>query len=93
MSPSDPDALLQRAHAHAADYLNRQPGRHVGARATRAELMAALRNPLHAQGEDPGAVIDLLAAQAGRGAVATGSPRYFGFVVGAPIRSPSPRTG
>jgi glutamate/tyrosine decarboxylase-like PLP-dependent enzyme len=82
MSPSDPDALLQRAHAHAADYLNRQPGRHVGARATRAELMAALRNPLHAQGEDPGAVIDLLAAQAGRGAVATGSPRYFGFVVG-----------
>jgi glutamate/tyrosine decarboxylase-like PLP-dependent enzyme len=74
--------LLQLAHSHALDYLRQQPGRHVGARATREELLAALQAPLSQRGESAAAVIDLLAAQAPRGAVASGSPRYFGFVVG-----------
>ncbi|KGQ20508.1 Amino acid decarboxylase [Lysobacter dokdonensis DS-58] len=76
------DALLARAHAHALDYLHALPDRHVGATATRDELLAALRTPLSPQGEAPEAVIDLLAAQVPRGASACNSPRYFGFVIG-----------
>ncbi|HEY9400936.1 MAG TPA: aminotransferase class V-fold PLP-dependent enzyme, partial [Luteimonas sp.] len=76
------DALLDRAHAHALDYLRGQPDRHVGARADRDELLAALGTPLTEHGEGAQAVLDLLAAQGERGAVASGSPRYFGFVIG-----------
>ncbi len=74
--------LLERAHAHATDYLREQPDRHVGARATRDELLSALQAPLTQRGEDGSAVIDLLASQGERGAIASGSPRYFGFVIG-----------
>ncbi|MUV14391.1 aminotransferase class V-fold PLP-dependent enzyme [Lysobacter sp. HX-5-24] len=76
------DDLLSRAHAHALDYLNALPERRVGSTATRDELMAALRTPLSGPGEAPEAVLDLLASQAPRGAVACNSPRYFGFVIG-----------
>ena len=75
-------ALLERAHVHASDYLRDQPDRHVGARASRDELLSALQAPLTQRGEDGGAVIDLLASQGERGAIASGSPRYFGFVIG-----------
>jgi glutamate/tyrosine decarboxylase-like PLP-dependent enzyme len=82
MSTDRFESLLGRAHAHASDYLRDQPERHVGARASREELLATLQVPLPQQGEEGGAVIDLLAAQAERGAIASGSPRYFGFVIG-----------
>jgi glutamate/tyrosine decarboxylase-like PLP-dependent enzyme len=74
--------LLERAQAHARDYLHRLPDREVLARASRDELLAALRRPLMARGEEDAAVIDLLAAQAERGTGACSSPRYFGFVIG-----------
>ena len=74
--------LLERAHAHAHDYLQHLPDREVLARASRDELLAALRRPLMPQGDDAAAIIDLLAAQAERGASACNSPRYFGFVIG-----------
>jgi glutamate/tyrosine decarboxylase-like PLP-dependent enzyme len=74
--------LLDRARAHADDWLRALPDRHVGALATRDELIAALRVPLASTGEDPAAVLDAIAAQAPAGAVACGAPRYFGFVVG-----------
>lgn len=76
------EALLDRARIHACEYLRRQPDRHVGARASRAELLDVLRAPLTEQGEEGGSVLDLLASQGDRGAVASGSPRYFGFVIG-----------
>lgn len=76
------DAYLDNAMRHAARYLQRLPDRHVGARASRDELMTALRIALPQQGDEGGDVIDLLAAQAERGAVACSSPRYFGFVIG-----------
>jgi glutamate/tyrosine decarboxylase-like PLP-dependent enzyme len=85
MLPDDTADLLHNALAHAERYLAAQPDRHVGARASRAELLAALRAPLRPAGERPAAVIDLIAAQSERGAVATGSPRYFGFVVGGTL--------
>jgi glutamate/tyrosine decarboxylase-like PLP-dependent enzyme len=76
------DPLLDRVHRHARDWLRDLPTRRVGATATRDELAAALRVPLSTAGEAPAAVIDALTAQAPAGAVACGSPRYFGFVVG-----------
>ncbi len=82
MADSDFSPLLDRAHAHAIDYLNRQSERHVGSRASRDELLAALRLPLLKRGASAESVIDLLAAQGERGATASGSPRYFGFVIG-----------
>jgi len=76
------DPMLQHAHALAADYLRQQPARHVGARASRDALLSALREPLRQQGQDGAAVLDLLAGQAPSGTIASGSPRYFGFVIG-----------
>ena len=45
MSITD-ESLLNRARDHAFDFLRTLPERHVGARATRAELLSALRVPL-----------------------------------------------
>lgn len=74
--------ILERARVHASAFLDRQSERHVGARGSREALLAALRVPLAHTGDDELAVIDLLAAQADTGIVASGSPRFFGFVVG-----------
>jgi glutamate/tyrosine decarboxylase-like PLP-dependent enzyme len=77
--------LLRRAQGHAAAYLQSMPERHVGAQATRDELLAALRAPLGAGGEDAAAVLDLLASQGARGTMASAGPRYFGFVIGGSL--------
>jgi glutamate/tyrosine decarboxylase-like PLP-dependent enzyme len=74
--------LLAKAQGHATDYLQRLPHRHVGAQASRAELLAALHAPLSQRGENAASVIDLLAAQGARGTIASASPRFFGFVIG-----------
>src|SRR5687768_16231847 len=79
------EALLRRAHEHAAAFLRSLPERHVGARATRDELLAALRAPLTQPGEDAASVVDLLASQGERGALASAGPRYFGFVIGGSL--------
>lgn len=79
------EALLERVHQHALAFLRSLPERHVGARATRDELLAALRVPLSDRGEDPAVVIDALAGQGDRGAVACAGPRYFGFVIGGTL--------
>src|SRR6476619_6711412 len=76
------DPTLQHALALAVDYLHQQPSRHVGARTDREALLAAFGAPLPQQRQDGAAVLELLAGQAPRGAVASGSPRYFGFVIG-----------
>jgi glutamate/tyrosine decarboxylase-like PLP-dependent enzyme len=79
------DPLLARAHAHAGTFLRDLPQRFVGARAGRDEMMAAVDAPLPQHGDDPAAVIDLLAGTAGRGASACAAPRYFGFVIGGSL--------
>ncbi|HYO75221.1 MAG TPA: aminotransferase class V-fold PLP-dependent enzyme [Thermoanaerobaculia bacterium] len=78
-------ALLRRAHDHAAAYLGSMPERPVGARATRDELLAALRAPLPERGDEPAQVLDLLASQGERGTMACPGPRYFGFVIGGTL--------
>ena len=82
MAIDNADPLLERARVLASTYLREQPMRHVGARASREELLAALQQPLSAHGEPDDSVLELLASQAARGTIASGSPRYFGFVIG-----------
>src|SRR5262249_55426509 len=79
------EPLLRRVHEHAVAFLRSMDERHVGARATREELLAALRVPFSSGGEEPAAVLDVLAGQAERGAVACPGPRYFGFVIGGTL--------
>ena len=79
------EVLLDHARRHAGEFLRSLPERHVGARATRDELLAALRVPLPDGGEDDLAVLEALAAQGERGAVACPGPRYFGFVIGGTL--------
>jgi glutamate/tyrosine decarboxylase-like PLP-dependent enzyme len=79
------ESLLQRAHEHAREFLRTLPERHVGARATREELLAIYRAPLTESGEKPEAVLDVLARGAERGVVGSAGPRYFGFVIGGSL--------
>src|SRR4051794_24720921 len=76
---------LDAAHAAALRYLDGLEARPVGARAGAADLRAALAGPLPEQGEPAASVVERLAAGADRGIVATGGPRYFGFVVGGSV--------
>jgi glutamate/tyrosine decarboxylase-like PLP-dependent enzyme len=69
----------------ASSYLDRVAERHVGGRATRAELLDALGGPLPEEGRDPRAVIEALNTAAAAGLVATPGPRYFGFVTGGAL--------
>src|SRR5712691_5278587 len=77
--------LLHRAHEHAVQFLRSLPARHVGARASREELLSVLRAPLTQEGENANRVLDVLASAAERGAVGSAGPRYFGFVIGGSL--------
>ncbi len=77
--------LLRRAHEHAVQFLRSLPQRHVGARATREELLSILRTPLPQEGDAAGHVLDVLASAAERGVVGSAGPRYFGFVIGGSL--------
>ena len=79
------NSLLDLARDRASDFLRELPDRHVGAEATRDELVAALHVPLSDDGEDPAAVIDALSRGADRGLIACAGPRYFGFVIGGSL--------
>ncbi|MDP1570443.1 MAG: aminotransferase class V-fold PLP-dependent enzyme [Vicinamibacterales bacterium] len=77
--------LLTRARDLAVAHLDQAPGRHVGARATRASLAEALGGPLPETGAAPLDVLTALARSAAPGLVATVGPRYFGFVTGGAL--------
>ncbi|WP_433296302.1 pyridoxal phosphate-dependent decarboxylase family protein [Actinoplanes sp. CA-030573] len=70
------------AFEHAIAYLQGLPERPVAARASLAELRAALGGPLPPGPQAPERVVAELAAAAGPGVVASSGGRYFGFVVG-----------
>ena len=76
---------MQRAAEHAEQFLARLPERPVTVAHDTDDLRAALGGPLPDDGASPAGVIDLLAAGADPGLVATAGPRYFGFVVGGSL--------
>jgi glutamate/tyrosine decarboxylase-like PLP-dependent enzyme len=83
--PSAWDAALDAATDHARNYLAGLRERPVSARATLDELRTALAVPLPDEPVEPAMVVDDLAEAAEPGVVATGSPRYFGFVIGGAL--------
>ncbi|HEX2883962.1 MAG TPA: pyridoxal-dependent decarboxylase [Candidatus Limnocylindria bacterium] len=82
--PETPE-LLRRAADLAIAFLDSLPERHVGSRATASEIADRLGGPLPEAGTDPATVIDRLAAAVDPGLVASGGPRYFGFVIGGQV--------
>ncbi len=76
---------LDRAHAHAADWLASVPTRPIAAAATYDEMLVALGGDLPDGPTDPAEVIDTLAAAAEPGLAAMQSGRFFGFVIGATL--------
>ncbi len=79
------DELLDRTAAYAAEYVSGLPTRPVAARANLDELRRAFDHPLPDGPTDPASVVDQLIEAADPGVVATGSPRYFGFVIGGAL--------
>jgi glutamate/tyrosine decarboxylase-like PLP-dependent enzyme len=78
-------AVLDAAMSHAHDYLGELRSRSVDPDARIDELRSTLGRPLTDEGVDPLTVIDDLVRDADPGLVASGGPRYFGFVVGGAL--------
>jgi hypothetical protein len=76
---------LEAAYTHAVDWVESVPNRPVAAAATAEQLLTLLDGPLPAEPTDPAEVINMLAATAEKGLVATPSDRFFGFVVGGAL--------
>lgn len=76
---------LERAHAHAAGWLESIPARAVGPRQSADELLAQFALPLQEQPIDASAVVDELARLAEPGLMAMPSGRFFGWVVGGTL--------
>lgn len=74
--------LVRRAADIAADYLAGLPTRRVVPPADAEEIRTRLGGPLPDEGEPASDVLERLAAGADDGITATGSGRFFGFVVG-----------
>jgi glutamate/tyrosine decarboxylase-like PLP-dependent enzyme len=81
----DVRALLERTASIAADYLESLGDRRVFPDVTPEELRAALGGPLPEQRIDPETVVTDLAEAAEPGVLATGTGRYFGFVIGGAL--------
>jgi glutamate/tyrosine decarboxylase-like PLP-dependent enzyme len=79
------DAALGAAVDHAKSYLAGLSERPVAEQATLDELRKTLDVPLPNEAVEPAEVVHDLAAGVEPGLVATGSPRYFGFVIGGAL--------
>src|SRR4051812_33330442 len=78
-------SVLDVAARLARDYTDGLAERPVAATAELDELRATLARPLTDAGEDPRAVVEDLARDVEAGLVATGGPRFFGFVIGGAL--------
>jgi glutamate/tyrosine decarboxylase-like PLP-dependent enzyme len=87
LSPMQPelDDLLRRTAELARAYLGALPDRHVGARADAATIAERIGGPLPEASCDPWQVVERLARDVDDGLVASGGPRYFGFVIGGQL--------
>jgi glutamate/tyrosine decarboxylase-like PLP-dependent enzyme len=88
MNEPDWKGPLGEAFEHALAYLQELPARPIAAPVTRAELRSDLGGPLPEQPQDPRDVVADLAMTADPGVVASGSGRFFGFVVGGAAPAP-----
>jgi len=79
------NALLERVHRLASQFLGTLSARPVGARTNAESLRAALGGPLPETGADPLEVIEALARGVEPGLVAMPGPRFFGFVIGGSL--------
>ena len=77
--------LLERTAEIAADYVESLGERPVFPEVTPEQLREALGGPLPEEPLDAREVVEQLAEAAGRGVIATGSGRYFGFVIGGAL--------
>jgi glutamate/tyrosine decarboxylase-like PLP-dependent enzyme len=84
-STSDMADVLRIAHARAQEYLDSLPDRPVFPRVPFDEVLRAFSAPLPDDGEPAAAIIDALAAAVELAAVASTSPRYFGYVIGGTL--------
>jgi glutamate/tyrosine decarboxylase-like PLP-dependent enzyme len=82
---SDTRDLLRRTAELAADYVESLGERPVFPRVGPEELRKALGGPLPEEPVEPARVVHELVAAAEPGVVATGSGRYFGFVIGGSL--------
>ena len=78
-------APLDRAHAHALDWLDSLPNRKVAPARTADEIFADIDVALPETGADAAAVVDRLAAVSEPGLMAIGSGRFFGWVMGGTL--------
>ena len=78
-------SLMRRTTDLALGYLDSLEGRPVAATAGREGLLADLGGPLPEAGVDALEVVEDLARAADPGLVASGGPRYFGFVIGGSL--------
>ena len=79
---ADVQQVIDRAHALASAYLAGLGARPVGRRPDPAAMAAAPDGPLPATGCDPGDAVAEWLGRAEPGIVASGGPRFFGFVNG-----------
>ena len=82
MDRPDWKAALGEALEHAVAYLESLPERPVRPAADLAQLREALGGPLPDGPQEAARVVARLAAAAEPGVIASGSGRFFGFVVG-----------
>jgi glutamate/tyrosine decarboxylase-like PLP-dependent enzyme len=80
--PRDYDAPLERAVAHAREWLAGVPDRSIPPVGDVDSVAAALGGPLLDGPADPGEVIDDLAGVVDPALMAMGSGRFFGWVIG-----------
>jgi glutamate/tyrosine decarboxylase-like PLP-dependent enzyme len=77
--------VLDDAARLAKSYVDSLGTRPVRATADIDELRTRLTRPLSDDGEDPRVVIDELAIDVEPGLIASGGPRFFGFVIGGAL--------
>jgi glutamate/tyrosine decarboxylase-like PLP-dependent enzyme len=80
-------AALDRAHHHAARWLDGLDTRSVAATATLEQLRARLGVPLDEHGADPARIVDDLAAATEGGLIGSPSGRFFAWVIGGTLQS------
>ena len=83
--PDQYDKPLDRAAAHARDWLTAVPGRAVPPLVDADEVVATLGGELPEGPTDPAEVVDLLARGVEPGLMAMSSGRFFGWVIGGTL--------